>query len=156
MMKQDQTEHKSSNSWNIHLIIARDQWRCKDIASSLLSLLLVRCYFAGSSLELALALVAVSRRCCCFPRWLLMLIAWSSLAGVVEGEKEQRAFADWRDEREAAICLAILAGEKRREGARREDMRRGKQREEGDGRSERESSPAMVELSPVLTDGGGC
>ncbi|KAH0773877.1 hypothetical protein KY290_011014 [Solanum tuberosum] len=73
----------------------------------------------------------------------------------LEGEREKRAFVDWRDEREAAICLAILAKEKRREGARREEMRRGKRKEEGDGRSERESSPAMVELLPVLTDGGG-
>ncbi|KAH0680838.1 hypothetical protein KY284_021923 [Solanum tuberosum] len=72
-----------------------------------------------------------------------MLIAWSSLAGAVEGERHQRAFADWRDYREAAICLAILAGEKRREGARREEIRRGKRRKEGDGRSERESSPTM-------------
>ncbi|KAH0676010.1 hypothetical protein KY285_023811 [Solanum tuberosum] len=94
--------------------------------------------------------------CCCSPHRLLMLIAWSSLAGAFEGEREQRAFADWRDEREAAICLAILAGEKRREGSRIEEMRRGKRREEGERRSERESSPAMVELSPVLTDGGGC
>jgi len=112
--------------------------------------------FRCSSSELTFALVVVDRRCYCSPRRLLMLIAWSSLAGAVEGEREQRAFADWRDKREAAICLAILTGEKRREGARREEMRRGKRREVGDGRSEKESSPAMVELSPVLTDGGGC
>ena len=63
-----------------------------------------------------------------------MLIAWSSLAGAVEGETEQRTFVDWRDEREAAICLAVLADEKRREGARREEMRRGGRQGEGGGR----------------------
>ncbi|KAH0697061.1 hypothetical protein KY290_014491 [Solanum tuberosum] len=59
-----------------------------------------------------------------------MLIAWSLLAGAIEGETEQRTFVDWRDEREAAICLTVLAGEKRQEGARREEMRRGERREE--------------------------
>jgi len=50
-----------------------------------------------------------------------MLIAWSSLAG------------------------AVLAGEKRREGARREEMRRGGRREEGDGSKERRDEFSKLE-----------
>ncbi|KAG5611918.1 hypothetical protein H5410_023199 [Solanum commersonii] len=76
------------------------------------------------SSELALALVVVGQRCCCSPRRLPMLIAWSSLARAVEGEREQRAFADWRDERETAICLTILAGEETGGSKERRDEKR--------------------------------